>query len=53
MTLQTALGFTLTFFTVQAVPAVAAAVGWPATLALMTLGPAAGVAAMERLIRLR
>jgi MFS family permease len=53
MTLQTALGFTLTFFTVQAVPAVAAAVGWPATLALMALGPAAGVAAMERLIRLR
>ena len=29
MTLQTALGFTLTFFTVQAVPAVAAALGWP------------------------
>ena len=51
MTLQTALGFTLTFFTVQAVPAVAAAAGWPATLALMALGPMAGVAAMHRLIR--
>ena len=51
MTLQTALGFTLTFFTVQAVPAVAAATGWPATLALMALGPMAGVAAMHRLIR--
>lgn len=49
---QTALGFTLTFFTVQAVPAAAAWLGWPATLALMALGPAAGIAAMERLVRL-
>lgn len=53
MTLQTALGFTLTFFTVQAVPAVAAALGWPATLALMSLGPAFGAEAMRRLIGLR
>jgi MFS family permease len=53
MTFQTALGFTLTFFTVQAVPALAAALGWPATLALMALGPAVGVEAMRRLIRLR
>lgn len=52
MTLQTALGFLLTFFTVQAVPSVAAVLGWPATLALMALGPAAGVEAMRRLIRL-
>lgn len=52
MTLQTALGFTLTFFTVQAVPLAAAAVGWPATLALMAIGPAVGIAAMTRLIRL-
>lgn len=52
MTLQTALGFLLTFFTVQAVPSVAAALGWPVTLALMALGPAAGVEAMRRLIRL-
>lgn len=49
---QTALGFTLTFFTVQAVPAAAAWLGWPATLALMALGPAAGIAAMQRLVRL-
>jgi MFS family permease len=49
---QTALGFTLTFFTVQAVPAVATAVGWPATLAAMAVGPAIGIAAMRRLIRL-
>lgn len=52
MTFQTALGFTLTFFTVQAVPALAESLGWPATLALMALGPAAGIEAMRRLIRL-
>ena len=52
MTLQTALGFLLTFFTVQAVPAAAAWLGWPATLALMALGPAAGIEAMRRLVRL-
>jgi MFS family permease len=53
MTFQTALGFTLTFFTVQATPAVATLIGWPATLGLMALGPALGVVAMQRLIRLR
>jgi MFS family permease len=52
MTFQTALGFTLTFFTVQAVPFAAEALGWPATLALMAIGPAAGVEAMRRLIRM-
>ncbi len=52
MTFQTALGFTLTFFTVQATPAVAALIGWSATLGLMALGPALGVVAMQRLIRL-
>jgi MFS family permease len=52
LTFQTALGFTLTFFTVQAVPSVAAALGWPATLALMAVGPAFGVEAMRRLMRL-
>ena len=52
MTFQTALGFTLTFFTVQAVPGLAATLGWPVTLALMALGPMAGVEAMRRLIRL-
>lgn len=53
MTLQTALGFTLTFATVQAVPRVAEALGWPGTLALMALGPFAGIEAMRRLIRIR
>jgi hypothetical protein len=52
LTFQTALGFTLTFFTVQAVPFAAAALGWPLTLALMALGPALGIEAMRRLIRM-
>ena len=46
-----ALGFTLTFFTVQAVPAIASAFGWPPTLALMALGPAAGIVAIQHLMR--
>jgi hypothetical protein len=50
LSLQTALGFTLTFFTVQAVPSVASALGWPATLAIMAVGPMIGIAAMRRLI---
>ncbi len=49
MTFQTALGFALTFFTVQAVPSAAAAFGWPAVLALLAIGPALGVIAMLRL----
>jgi len=52
MTLQTALGFALTFFTVQFTPLVAEALGWPATLAIMALGPVFGVIAMRRLIAL-
>uniref|UniRef100_UPI001B3CF033 MFS transporter n=1 Tax=Amaricoccus sp. TaxID=1872485 RepID=UPI001B3CF033 len=47
MTLQTAIGFLLTVPVVQAVPAVAGALGWPATLALMAIGPAAGAEAMR------
>jgi MFS family permease len=53
MTLQTALGFTLTAVTVQATPAIASILGWSWTLALMAIGPLLGVEAMRRLIRLR
>jgi MFS family permease len=53
LALQTALGFTLTFFTVQAVPLVADALGWRVTLALLALGPALGIAAMRRLMQLQ
>lgn len=53
MTFQTALGFLLTGLTVQAVPVVAAALGWPMTLALMGVGPVLGAEAMRRLIALQ
>ncbi|GMG81907.1 MFS transporter [Paralimibaculum aggregatum] len=53
MTLQTALGFLLTAATVQTLPLVAGALGWPGALALLAIGPAAGAWAMRRLIRLR
>ncbi|MCP5084058.1 MAG: MFS transporter [Alphaproteobacteria bacterium] len=49
MTFQTALGFALTFATVQLTPVLADAVGWPIVLALMALGPAFGIVAMMRL----
>ena len=46
---QTALGFTLTFFTVQAAPMAAAQYGWPAVLAALAIGPIVSVFAMARL----
>lgn len=49
MTLQTALGFTLTFFTVQLTPVLASMFGWPLVLAGLALGPAFGIVAMLRL----
>ncbi len=52
MTLQTALGFALTFFTVQMTPVLASSIGWPWVLALMALGPLAGIVAMDRLRKL-
>ncbi|MEP3303046.1 MAG: MFS transporter, partial [Roseibium sp.] len=52
MTFQTALGFALTFATVQLTPALALAIGWPAVFIIMALGPAFGIAAMLRLKQL-
>ena len=49
MTLQTALGFALTFATVQIAPVLADAFGWPLVLATLALGPAFGIVAMLRL----
>ncbi len=49
LTFQTALGFALTFATVQLTPVLAARFGWPAVLASLALGPAFGIAAMLRL----
>ncbi|WP_421853790.1 MFS transporter [Oricola sp.] len=52
MTFQTALGFSLTFFTVQATPLAVEAIGWPGVFALMAAGPALGGLAMWRLKRM-
>jgi len=49
MTLQTAIGFAMTFFTVQATPVLAGWWGWPPVIAVMALGPAFGIYAMARL----
>jgi len=49
LTFQTALGFALTFVTVQLVPQIAAATGWPIVLAGLAIGPAVGIVAMLRL----
>lgn len=46
MTLQTALGFALTFLTVQATPLVANLIGWPGVMVILAIGPALGVLAM-------
>ncbi len=53
LTLQTALGFTLTIATVQITPVAAAAFGWPVVLAALAIGPAVGIAAMLPLRRSR
>lgn len=50
LTFQTALGFALTFVTVQVVPQIAATVGWPLVLAGLAIGPAVGIVAMLRLM---
>lgn len=52
LTLQTALGFALTFVTVQATPVLAEWIGWRETLLVLALGPACGLLAMVRLRRL-
>ena len=46
MTFQTALGFALTTVTVQLAPALADSIGWPGLMALLALGPVAGIYSM-------
>lgn len=46
MTLQTALGFLLTFVSVQLAPVLAATLGWQVVLAALSIGPGLGIAAM-------
>ncbi len=52
LSLQTALGFTLTAFTVQLTPVLAERFGWPLLMAGLAVGPAYGIVAMMRLRRL-
>ncbi len=52
MSFQTALGFALTFFTVQLTPLGAELIGWPGVFVLMAIGPALGILGMLRLKRL-
>lgn len=49
MTFQTALGFALTFFTVQLTPLGAELIGWPGVFAVMAIGPALGILGMLKL----
>ena len=53
LTLQTSLGFLLTMATIQLVPFAAARIGWPGAMALLALGPAAGVMAIRAGLRVR
>jgi MFS family permease len=49
MTFQTALGFALTFATVQLTPFGAELIGWPGMFAVMAIGPALGILGMLKL----
>jgi MFS family permease len=51
VTLQLAIGFTLTILTIWLVPALRDAAGWHAALAMLAAGPILGTAAMLRLKR--
>ena len=53
LTLQTALGFLLTSFSIAAVPHLRDAGGWPLAFGLLAAGPALGIVAMRRLRSLR
>lgn len=52
MSFQTALGFALTFFTVQLTPLGAEIIGWQGVFAIMAIGPALGIVGMLRLKRI-
>ena len=51
--LQTSLGFLLTTVTIQLVPPVVETVGWQWAFPLLAVGPAAGIAAIRRLLTLK
>ncbi len=49
LTMQTAMGFLLTLFSIQLVPLIVDSQGWSLAFAMLALGPAFGVWAMLRL----
>jgi len=53
LTLQTSMGFLLTMATLELVPLLAEHAGWRWAFPVLAAGPAAGIAAIERLRRLR
>jgi MFS family permease len=53
LTLQTSIGFLLTTVSIQLVPVFQERVGWQFAFAFLALGPAAGIAAIRKLARIR
>jgi MFS family permease len=53
LTVQTSLGFLLTMLPMQVVPLLAQRTGWQWAFAILALGPAAGIATIRKLARLR
>lgn len=51
--LQTSLGFLLTMVTIQALPVTVDVLEWRWAFAFLALGPAAGIASIRRLVRIR
>jgi sugar phosphate permease len=49
LTLQTSLGFLLSVVTIQLVPVLVDACGWPWAFPILALGPAAGILAIRRM----
>lgn len=53
LTIQTSIGFLLTMLPMQLVPTLARQSGWRWSFAILSIGPAAGIWAVRRLVRLR
>ena len=53
LTVQTSIGFLLTMITIQAVPLIASRAGWQWAFALLAFGPAAGIASVRALTRVK
>lgn len=53
LTVQTSLGFLLTMVTIQAVSMLAERIGWQWSFAMLALGPAAGIASVRALVKLK